>query len=165
MMGLQTNRRPYPHSEGRSAEHQRQQVNALLRQLFASDYNKGAQDIAKLCLLWRDYNYYHPSKRQDILNRLVELGSRQGLYQSQVVLTLSPARRSYHVGFADDQDDDDLEKHLASLSIHKNASSVEDELVTLARLQGRLSRQRDHLERIENFVNEMLSRVQLSIEL
>jgi hypothetical protein len=72
---------------------------------------------------------------------------------------LSPAHISYYVGLADDEDDDDLEKHVASLKIHENASSVEDGLVTLARLQRRLSRQK------ENVANEMLFHVQLSVEL
>ncbi|PCD22305.1 hypothetical protein AU210_016094 [Fusarium oxysporum f. sp. radicis-cucumerinum] len=111
MMGLKRDRTVYPHSDDRRAEDQRQQVNALLRQLFTSGYNKGAQDITKLCLLWRDYKYCHLATRQDILSRLVELGSRQGSYQGQgAVSTFSPACKSYYVGFADDKDDDDLEK-------------------------------------------------------
>ncbi|PCD21778.1 hypothetical protein AU210_015581 [Fusarium oxysporum f. sp. radicis-cucumerinum] len=168
MMGVE--REPttyrYPVSEGRFAEHQRQQVNALLRQLLASNYNKGAQDITKLCLLWKDYKYYEPSRRQDILSRLIELGSQQGSYQSQgAVSTFPSTRRSYYVGFADDEDDDDLEEQLASLNIRENASSVDDELVTLARLQRRLSHQKDHLQRIENAAAEVLSHIQLSIKL
>jgi hypothetical protein len=51
MMGLKRERTVYPLPENMHAEHQRQQVNALLRQLFASGYNEGAQDIAQLCLL------------------------------------------------------------------------------------------------------------------
>ncbi|KAJ9419476.1 hypothetical protein QL093DRAFT_2565542 [Fusarium oxysporum] len=128
-------------------------INALLKQLFTSGYNKGAQDITKLCLLWRDYKYYHLATRQDILNRLVELGSRQGSYQGQgAVSTFSPACKSYYVGFADDKDDDDLEKQLASLNIHENALSVEDEL-------------KDLLQRIENVATEVISHIQLSVEL
>ncbi|KAJ4175817.1 hypothetical protein NW767_015660 [Fusarium falciforme] len=149
--------------EGVPAEYQRQQVNALLRQLFASDYNKGARDIAKLCLLWKDYN--HPAQ-QGILGRLIELGSRQGSFQGQgAVSAFSPARKSYYVGFADDDDDADLEKQLGSLNIHENASSVDDELVTLARLQTRLSSQKALLGRLQHVVTEALSHVQLSVEL
>ncbi|KAH7199205.1 hypothetical protein BKA60DRAFT_583171 [Fusarium oxysporum] len=151
MMGLKRERTVYPHSEDRRAEDQRQQVNALLRQLLASSYNKGAQDITKLCLLWRDYRCYEPSRRQDILSRLVELGSRQGSYQGQgAVSTFSPTRKTYYVGFAHDEDDDNLEKQLASLNIRENASPVEDELVTLAWLRKRLSHQKSLLQRIEN---------------
>ncbi|CVL09113.1 uncharacterized protein FMAN_14249 [Fusarium mangiferae] len=129
MMGLKRNRAVYPRSEGRLAEHQRQQVNALLRQLFASSYNGGSQDITKLCLLWREYKYYQQSTQQDILNRLIELGSQQNLYQGQgAVSASSPARKSYGVGFADDEDDDDLERQLASLNIYENRSSVDDEI-------------------------------------
>jgi hypothetical protein len=165
MMGLKRERTVYPLSEGRFAEHQRQQVNVLLRQLFAINYNKGAQDITKLCLLWRDYKYYEPSTRQDILSRLIELGSQQGSYQCQgVASTFSPACKTY-VGFADDEDDDDLEKQLASLNIYENRSSVDDEIVALARLQTRLSHQKSLLQRIENVVTEVLSHVQLSIKL
>ncbi|KAF4446948.1 hypothetical protein F53441_9464 [Fusarium austroafricanum] len=166
MMGLKRERTVYPHSEARRAEDQRQQVNALLRQLLTSNYNKGAQDITKLCLLWRDYRYYEPSRRQDILSRLVELGSRQGSYQGQgAVSTFSPTRKTYYVGFADDEDDDNLEKQLASLNIRENASPVEDELVTLAWLLKRLSHQKSLLQRIENVATEVLSHVQLSVEL
>ncbi|EXM15649.1 hypothetical protein V3481_018908 [Fusarium oxysporum f. sp. vasinfectum] len=166
MMGLKRGRTVYPHSEDRRAEDQRQQVNALLRQLFASGYNKGAQDFTKLCLLWRDYKYYQLSTRQDILSRLVELGSRQDSYQGEgAVSTFSPACKSYYVGFADDEDDDEFEKQLASLNIYENRSSVDDEIVTLARLQTRLSRQKDHLQRIENVATEVLSHIQLSVEL
>ncbi|KAK7575363.1 hypothetical protein V3481_017325 [Fusarium oxysporum f. sp. vasinfectum] len=166
MMELEIRRTVYPHSEGRRAEDQRQQVNALLRQLFASGYNKGAQDITKLCLLWRDYKYYEPSTRQDILNRLIELGSQQNLYQGQgAVSAFSPARKSYYVGFVDDEDDADLEKQLASLNISENRSSVDDEIVALARLQRRLSHQKNLLQRIENAVTEVSSHVQLSIKL
>jgi hypothetical protein len=166
MMGLKRERTVYPHSEDRRAEDQHQQVNVLLRQLFASGYNKGAQDITKLCFLWRDYKYCQLSTRQDILSRLVELGSRQGSYQGQgAVSTFSPACKSYYVRFADDEDVDDLEKQLASLNIHENASSVEDELVSLARLQTRLSHQKDLLQRIENVATEVLSHIQLSVEL
>ncbi|KAF5576970.1 hypothetical protein FPCIR_12329 [Fusarium pseudocircinatum] len=165
MMELKRERTVYPHSEDRRAEDQRQQVNALLRQLFASGYNKGSQDITKLCLLWRDYKYYELSTRQDILSRLVEHGSQQGLYQSHgVASTFSPACRTY-VGFADDEGNGDLERQLASLNIYENRSSVDDEIVTLARLQTRLSHQKDHLQRIENVVTEVLSHVQLSIKL
>ncbi|SCO24425.1 unnamed protein product [Fusarium fujikuroi] len=165
MMGLRRGRTVYPQSEGRCAEHQHQEVNAQLRQLFASGYNKGAQDITKLCLLWRDYKYYELSTRQDILSRLVELGSQQGSYQGQgVASTFSPTCKTY-VGFADDEDDDSLERQLASLHIYENRSSVDDEIVTLARLQTRLSHQKDHLQRIENDVTEVLSHVQLSIKL
>ncbi|EXK23456.1 hypothetical protein FOMG_19765 [Fusarium oxysporum f. sp. melonis 26406] len=166
MMGLKRERTVYPHSEDRRAEDQRQQVNALLRQLLASNYNKGAQDITKLCLLWRDYRYYEPSRRQDILSRLVELGSRQGSYQGQgAVSTFSPTRKTYYVGFADDEDDDNLEKQLASLNIREIASPVEDELVTLAWLRKQLSHQKSLLPRIENVATEVLSHVQLSVEL
>ncbi|GKU13084.1 unnamed protein product [Fusarium langsethiae] len=166
MMGLRRDRAVYPRSEDKLAEHQRQQVNALLRQLFASSYNGGSQDITKLCLLWREYKYYQQSTQQDILNRLIEFGSQQNLYQGQgAVSASSPARKSYYVGFADDEDDADLERQLASLNIHENRSSVDDEIVTLARLQTRLSHQKSLLQRIENAVTEVLSHVQLSIKL
>ncbi|KAF4953063.1 hypothetical protein FSARC_12479 [Fusarium sarcochroum] len=111
MMGLKTERTVYPLSENIDAEHQRQQVNAMLRQLFTSGYNEGAQDITQLCLLWRNYNYYQHSTWQDILSRFIELGSQQGSYQVQeAVSAFSPARKSYYVGYVDDEDDDDLEK-------------------------------------------------------
>jgi hypothetical protein len=165
MMGLKKGRTVYPQSEDIRAEHQRQQVNALLRQLFASGYNKGARNITKLCLLWRDYKYYELSTRQDILSRLVELGSQQGSYQGQgVTSTFSPTCKTY-VGFADDEDDDDLERQLASLNIYENRSLVDDEIVTLARLQTRLSHQKSLLQKIENVVTKVLSHVQLSIKL
>ncbi|EWY79391.1 hypothetical protein FOYG_17439 [Fusarium oxysporum NRRL 32931] len=166
MMEIKIRRTVYPHSEGRRAEDQRQQVNALLRRLFASGYNKGAQDITKLCLLWRDYKYYEPSTRQDILNRLIELGSQQNLYQGQgAVSAFSPARKSYYVGFVDDEDDADLEKQLASLNVSENRSSVDDEIMALARLQRRLSHQKNLLQRIEDAVTEVSSHIQLSIKL
>ncbi|KAK2667985.1 hypothetical protein RAB80_017176 [Fusarium oxysporum f. sp. vasinfectum] len=150
MMELEIRRTVYPHSEGRRAEDQRQQVNALLRQLFASGYNKGAQDITKLCLLWRDYKAWKPAKL------VPGPGGR---------LAFSPARKSYYVGFVDDEDDADLEKQLASLNISENRSSVDDEIVALARLQRRLSHQKNLLQRIENAVTEVSSHVQLSIKL
>ncbi|KAM0361007.1 hypothetical protein ACHAO7_012029, partial [Fusarium culmorum] len=166
MIGLDREQTVYPLSENIDAEHQRQQVNALLRQLFAQGYNQGAQDITQLCLLWRNYKYYQHSTWQDILSRFIKLGSQQGSCQGQkAVSTFSPARKSYYVGFADDQDDDDLEENLASLNIHENASLVEDELVTLARLKTRLSRQKDLLQRIENAATEVSSHIQLSVEL
>ncbi|KAH6961693.1 hypothetical protein BKA56DRAFT_182154 [Ilyonectria sp. MPI-CAGE-AT-0026] len=100
------------------------------------------------------------------LSVLGELGSRRDLFQVLgPVSTSSPTRLSYFVGFADDDDDADLEKQLGSLNIHENASSVDDELVTLARLQTRLYRQKELLERRENVVTEALSHVQLSVEL
>ncbi|KAI8710930.1 hypothetical protein NCS52_01521800 [Fusarium sp. LHS14.1] len=111
MVGTQKGPRRYPQSEGRLAEHQRQQVNTLLRQLFASGFNKGAENIARLCLLLREYKYYRPSTRQDILSRLDELGSQQNLLQVVGdVITSSPSRLSYVIGFSDDNDDFDLEK-------------------------------------------------------
>ncbi|KPA35189.1 hypothetical protein FLAG1_12139, partial [Fusarium langsethiae] len=128
MMGLETKGRRQPRSEGRSAERQRQQVNALLRQLFTSNYKGGCKDIAKLCLLWREYKYHQSPTRQAILNQLIELGSRQGSYQDQeAVPTVPPARKSYCVEFVDAVGDDDLDKHLASLAIYENTSSVDDE--------------------------------------
>jgi hypothetical protein len=166
MMGFKTNRRSYPQFEGRLAECQRQQVNPLLRQLFTSNYNGGCKDIAKLCLLWREYKHYQTSTQQAILNRLIELGSWQDSYHCQGdVLTFSPACKSYYVGFADDEDDTDLEEQLASLNIRENVSQFEDELVTLVRLQARLSHQKGLLQRIENVATEVLSHVQLSVEL
>lgn len=166
MMGIQKGPICYPLSEGRLAEHQRQQVNTLLRQLFASGYNKGGQDIARLCLLWREYKYYRPSTRQDILSRLGELGSQQNLLQVVGdVSTSSPSRLSYFIGFSDDGDDSDLEKQLGYLNIHENASPVDAELVTIARLRARLARQTKLLEKLESVATEALSRVQLSIKL
>lgn len=163
MIGVKRGPICVPRSEGVVAEHQRHEVNALLRQLFASDYNKGARDIAKLCLLWKDYK--RPT-RQDILGRLGELGSRQDLFQVLgPVSTSSPTRLSYYIGFADDDDDADLERQLDSLHIQENASAVDEELVTLSRLQTRLSRQKVLLQRLENVATEALSHVQLSVEL
>ncbi|RTE68818.1 hypothetical protein BHE90_016800 [Fusarium euwallaceae] len=166
MVGTQKGPRRYPQSEGRVAEHQRRQVNTLLRQLFSSVYNKGAGNIARLCLLWREYKYYRPSTRQDILSRLDELRSQQNLLQGVGdVSTSSPSRLSYAIGFSDDDDDSDLEKQLGYLNIHENASPVDDELVTIARLRARLSRQTKLLEKLESVATEALSQVQLSIKL
>ncbi|GKU07311.1 unnamed protein product [Fusarium langsethiae] len=166
MMGIETKGRRQPGSEGRSAERQRQQVNELLRQLFTSNYKGGCKDIAKLCLLWREYKYHQSPTRQAILNQLIELGSRQGSYQDQeAVPTVSPARKSYCVEFVNAEGDDDLDKHLASWTIYENTSSVDDESVTLSRLKIRLSHQKDLLQRFENVAIEILYHIQLSIEL
>ncbi|KAH7157956.1 hypothetical protein B0J13DRAFT_650739 [Dactylonectria estremocensis] len=154
-----------PLAEGVLAARQRDEVNEVLKQLFAANYNKGAREIANLCLLWKDY--LHPA-RQDVLRRLGELGSQQDLFQTlgSNLLTRPALRYKIKLAGSNNNDDDgDLEKRLQSLRIHGNATPVDEELVRLSQLRTRLSHRKVSLERLENVANETLSHVQLSIEL
>lgn len=149
------------------AERQRQKVDALLRQLFASNYNGGSRDIAELCLLWRGYK---PDEKPayDPVNRLIELGSRQDVYHChEADSTLLRAFNNYPFEF--EQDDDDavaaVEQRLGSLSIHENTSSFEYEDVTIETLQKLLHHWKHLFGRLESLAAKMVSHIQLSVEL
>lgn len=147
-------------SEGILAEHQRQEVNILLRRLFASKYTNGGLDIARLCLLWKTHN--HPAQ-QEVLDRLRELGSQQEWFHPPGPAG-STSKFSYYVGFGDAGSQTELEEKLDSLHIGGNAQSVDEEVV-VARFRMQLSHQMTQLGKFEKVAAEVSSCVQLSITL
>ncbi|OAQ60347.1 hypothetical protein VFPPC_14821 [Pochonia chlamydosporia 170] len=66
-------------TENEVARQQRYEISHLLSQLFASKYVDGSLEVARLCLLWKEYD--HPRK-ETLIGRLIDLGSAQNWFQS-----------------------------------------------------------------------------------
>lgn len=153
-------------SDNRRVRQQRQDVNHLLSQLLLSDYNGGALEITRLCLLWKDYEHH---AAEHVMTQLISIGSRQGWFQSLgTVDYLEPVPMAWSIEFAKKDGKADLAAKLGSLRLQGSdlsGSSTDEENAALATHRKKLAKQTDKLEAAALIAARLATTVAVAIHL